>query len=659
MLKLESAAAGNRDYRTDIDGLRGIAVLAVILFHIDSRLVPGGFVGVDIFFVISGYLISLHIFSEIETGRYSLAEFYRRRIKRIAPAMLAVVAVTLLLTQMLFVPDDAEVAAEAALFSLFSLANVYFWRFLDSSYFAPATDEQPFLHLWSLGVEEQFYIIWPLLLMAVYRGRRTRAFVLACLIVAVASFLLGDVLYPRDSSFAYYMLPTRAGELLLGAIAAQWTLRRPADAASTRLAGALAGIGLVLMIGSCYWTSESAPFPGWRAIPPTLGTAMLIVAGHYRSSPATALLRWRPLVLLGVISYSAYLWHWPVLSIPRYFGIEFDGGLGVAAFAATIALAWLSYRYIEQPARRATLPFAKIAWRQYAAPAGVLAVLAVAARLSDGYGPRVLVPGLRDRLAAAEIETQAAFESPYVCQRVQVSQPDLLDPDCVVGVADPPDTRIILWGDSNASHYVGMLGAFARREGYAFRNVAAAGCPPVLRDMEKVTNPSKLAICEASSEVVGDRLPGYSVIWIAADWLTYQRKFPYFMTAFEATVRGLARDGRRVVLIGKSPVIEGYDRRCKQKSVVMPLLKCEYPSVPLSDDVTTVNAQLAAMARRVPGVSYFDANGFLCPNGYCPLEDDSGKLVYFDRSHLSLDASWRLGERIAASGVPGPFRRYE
>jgi peptidoglycan/LPS O-acetylase OafA/YrhL len=140
-----SSPADAQDYRTDIDGLRGVAVLSVILFHIDARLLPGGFVGVDIFFVISGYLISLHIFREIEAGQFSLAEFYRRRIKRIAPAMLAVVAVTLALTQTLFVPDDAEVAAEAAFFSLFSLANVYFWKFLDVSYFAASTDEQPFL----------------------------------------------------------------------------------------------------------------------------------------------------------------------------------------------------------------------------------------------------------------------------------------------------------------------------------------------------------------------------------------------------------------------------------------------------------------------------------------------------------------------------------
>jgi peptidoglycan/LPS O-acetylase OafA/YrhL len=650
-------AAEGKDYRVDIDGLRGIAVLSVILFHIDSRLLPGGFVGVDIFFVISGYLISLHIFSEIEAGRFSLAEFYRRRIKRIAPAMLAVVAATLLLTQTLFVPDDAEVAAEAAFFSLFSLANVYFWLFLDGSYFAASTDEQPLLHLWSLGVEEQFYIIWPLLLMAFYRGRKASGFILVCAIVAVASFVLGDALYPHDPSFVFYMLPTRAGELLLGALAAQLILRRPTDGSINVHAVWVSTIGAALVIGSCFWTQETKPFPGWRAIPPTLGSAMLIVAGHYRATVVTRMLCWKPLVWLGVVSYSAYLWHWPILAIPRYFGVEFGIALGAAAFVATVSLAWLSYRYIEVPARRSRLSFTRVAWRQYAAPAGLLAVLCIAAKVTDGYGPRLLFPTLGSRLAAAELETQPAFESDYICQRPEVREEHLVDPKCIVGHLTSEDPKIILWGDSNASHYVGMLGAFAENERYSFRNVEAMGCPPVLHDMARIVPANKLQACSASAAAVATHLFDYSVVWIAADWRTYDRISTHFVDAFEATVREIARDGRRVVILGKAPVIAGYDRRCRQKAVTMPFLECEYPDVPLPEDVVRINARLANIARAIPGVSYFDANTYLCPNGICPLNDEVGRLIYYDPTHISLDASWRLGARILDIGVPEPFRR--
>lgn len=649
-------AAESKDYRVDIDGLRGVAVLSVILFHIDSRLLPGGFVGVDIFFVISGYLISLHIFSEIEAGRFSLAEFYRRRIKRIAPAMLTVVAVTLALSQALFVPDDAEVAAEAAFFSLLSLANVYFWLFLDGSYFAASTDEQPFLHLWSLGVEEQFYIIWPLVLMVFYRGRDASRFLLVCAIVAAASFLLGDVLYPRDPSFVFYMLPTRAGELLLGALAAQMILRRPADRRVGSLATWMATIGAVLVIGACFWTPETEPFPGWRAIPPTLGSALLIVSGHYRATVVRRMLCWKPLVLLGVISYSAYLWHWPILAIPRYFGVEFGPSLGAAAFVGTLAMAWLSYRFIEVPGRRTRLSFRQVAWRQYVAPAGLLAAACVAAKVTDGYGPRLLVPKLADRLAAAEMETQPAFESDYICQRQEITQEHLVDPKCIVGHRTTNEPGIILWGDSNASHYVGMLATFAESEGYSFRNIEAMGCPPVLHDMAKIVPANKLQACSASAAAVSTHLMKYSVVWIAADWRTYDRISTHFVGAFEATVRDIARDGRRVVIVGKAPVIAGYDRRCRQKAVTMPFLECRYPDVALPEDVVRINARMANIAQSIPGVSYFDANRILCPNGICPLIDESGRLIYYDPTHISLDASWRLGARILAGGVPEPFR---
>jgi peptidoglycan/LPS O-acetylase OafA/YrhL len=162
-------AQNYNNYRSDIDGLRAIAVLSVILFHINAKLIPGGFVGVDIFFVISGYLITLHILRDLKKDKFSIVEFYQRRVKRIAPAMLAVVLVSTVLAQLILRPSDAEKVAESGLWSLLSMANVYFWLFQDTSYFAAASNEILLLHLWSLGVEEQFYIFWPLILLATYR----------------------------------------------------------------------------------------------------------------------------------------------------------------------------------------------------------------------------------------------------------------------------------------------------------------------------------------------------------------------------------------------------------------------------------------------------------------------------------------------------------
>src|SRR5258705_5126811 len=206
------------NYRREIDGLRAIAVLSVILFHIDKSALPGGFAGVDIFFVISGFLITGNIAKEVEDRRFSLIDFYRRRVKRIAPVLMLVIAVTLATSQILLLPEDARETAKSAVWSLLSLANVYFWLYQDTSYFAADSGELPLLHLWSLGVEEQFYLIWPLLLSALYRPRSRKAFIIGAAVFALLSFFLAAELFNTAPAVVYYMLPTRAGALFVGAM---------------------------------------------------------------------------------------------------------------------------------------------------------------------------------------------------------------------------------------------------------------------------------------------------------------------------------------------------------------------------------------------------------------------------------------------------------
>ena len=291
------------EYRPDIDGLRAIAVLSVMLFHARDTALPGGFVGVDIFFVISGYLISKHIATEADAGRFSLAEFYRRRIRRIAPMMLTVVAATLAVALVVMTPEDATTVAKAAVWSVASLANLHFWRDLDTGYFTDSSAEAPLLHLWSLGVEEQFYILWPLLLAVAVRRMRTRWLLTAMAGLAALSFAAAAAIFPHDPMFAYYMLPTRAGELLLGALVGVASARNqlaPAPAMG-RLAGTT---GLLLIAGSLWMIDRHDPFPGWLAVPPTLGAALVILAGEGRHARTLPGLSSPPMVVIGKVSYS-------------------------------------------------------------------------------------------------------------------------------------------------------------------------------------------------------------------------------------------------------------------------------------------------------------------------------------------------------------------
>lgn len=261
-----SARSNATKYRADIDGLRAVAVLSVVLFHIWPGSLPGGFVGVDVFFVISGYLITTRIVEELGRDDFSLLNFYGRRAKRIAPAMLVVVAVTSITAKMIMLPDDATAVAKSAVSSVASLANVYFWRGLDASYFAAQDRDVPLLHLWSLGVEEQYYLLWPLLLILLARVRKTPAFVVAIALIASASFALGEMLFARDPSFVYYMLPTRAGELLVGALACN-AVMGGLEITTSRARTAIGLVGFLLLAASLATLSEHSVFPEYTRFP--------------------------------------------------------------------------------------------------------------------------------------------------------------------------------------------------------------------------------------------------------------------------------------------------------------------------------------------------------------------------------------------------------
>ncbi len=642
-------------YRPDIDGLRAIAVLSVIVFHIDKAWVPGGFVGVDMFFVISGYLISLNLFNEQQAGRFSLLDFYRRRVKRIAPAMLVVVAATLLAAHVLLLPEDTERAAESALWSVLSLANAYFWTHQDTSYFAAASSELPLLHLWSLGVEEQFYVLWPLLLLAVRGAARGWGFALAIGMIALGSFWLAQDLYEPAPLFAYYMLPTRAGELLLGALLAFATFRKVPDRLPARWDLRLAVAGLGLLAFSLAFVTEASVFPGWLSLPPTMGTALLILAGRSADNPISGGLACRPLVWVGLVSYSAYLWHWPLLAFYRYGHTQIGSAAALSLFLLTFACAYLTYRYVETPARRSKATAPRVIWNQYALPAGALAIAALAGMYLDGYGLRWMTD-YRAEVTALRRQARPANTYDYVCQVQSLSASDARRAPCVIGdPARASDT--LLWGDSNAAHYVGMVGAFAQVGGFRFRNLEIGACPPLDRDPTPFVQPRRLADCRRASALASQLVGPYHTLIISADWPSYQARSGRFLEEFFDSVRALTQQGKRVIIIGKIPAIPGYDRRCREKALGYPGLDCPRVTAVPSEGVVAVNARLKQFAEHTPQVSYFDPTRFLCPDGVCEALNEQGEPRYYDTNHLTIPMSWKLGWSILRrEGLPAVFR---
>ncbi len=296
----------NLHYRPDVDGLRAVAVLAVLAFHAGGFPTPGGFVGVDVFFVISGYLISSLIMKQIAAGTFSITSFYERRIRRILPALTVMLAFTCVLAYLYLLPTELKNFADSLLAANFSASNFYFWQ--HSDYFVSPLSN-PLLHTWSLAVEEQFYIVFPLLLYVLYRWWPGRVKIVVAVLAALSLAVSGYGAY-HDSVTTFYMLPTRAWELLIGTLLAMKLLPE----LRTSIGRNLASITGILLIGCAILLfTKATPFPGLAALPPCVGAALIIWSGESGMSVVNSALSLRPVVFIGLISYSLYLFHWPII----------------------------------------------------------------------------------------------------------------------------------------------------------------------------------------------------------------------------------------------------------------------------------------------------------------------------------------------------------
>jgi peptidoglycan/LPS O-acetylase OafA/YrhL len=353
-------------HRPEIDGLRALAVIPVILFH--ARIAPfwGGFIGVDVFFVISGFLITTIIIEALEREKFSFFEFYSRRVRRILPVLVFVVLVTISAAWLIMLPEDFKQFAESVgAVGAFSSNLLFWWK---SGYFAASTENKPLLHTWSLAVEEQYYIVFPLLLLAVWRLRHRRvALVLAS--VFAASLVLSQWTAHAHPDFDFYLAPTRAWELMIGSLAALWVHRF-----GLRPNSVLGLIGLAMIVASVFIFDSQTPFPSLYALLPTVGaTAVLMCADG--STPVGRLLSMRAPVMIGLISYSAYLWHQPIFALIRIALRGAPSPLTMLALSvAILGLAYLSWRFIEQPFRKARWPARKVVAAGAAASIGLMAL---------------------------------------------------------------------------------------------------------------------------------------------------------------------------------------------------------------------------------------------------------------------------------------------
>ena len=658
---MRSGEVSSEAYRRDIVGLRAVAVLAIVGYHAFPKLLPGGFIGVDAFFVISGFLITRIIADQCDNGRFTWGEFYLRRARRILPAFAVIGLATAGLACWIELPGvyPGQLGISGGALSASALfgANILFAQ--NAGYFSPAPQQSPFLHLWSLGVEEQFYLIWPALIVGLSLRpiRRLRPWLAVALLIA--SLAVAQMLVTKGSNWAFFGLPARAWEFLAGGIISLGVSRLPASAGAANAVGAA---GLVLIAASLALVNEAMPFPGLTAVPICLGAALVLWSGQGIEPGATAILRSAPAVAVGNISYSLYLWHWPILVLAADFAQHTLGPLErLGCVLLSFALAALTWRFIEQPWRRG--PMEK-PWRRLASFFGLLgAVFGVGAVLFFTRGlPGRLSPTAREAMA---LEMRDVNPARGECFN---DLGPLRATGCRIGA--PPsatDYDVLIWGDSHADALTPGVVAWARRRGLSVREAARAGCPPFLDRRIPVYGPVERN-CRASTEQVLTEIganPKLQLIVIVARWPLYRDAPPFYdmnsprvgaasgfaphvndlTPSFRATIDAVStRSKARIVIIGPVPELTFIPPQCvaQARHLHRPEPGCwSAPAdLPLAR-ARPAEAEIRQVLADRPNVRAAFPSADLCSATAC-LSAMDRRLIYFDDDHLSASGARRL-----------------
>ncbi len=621
-------------YLPFVDGLRALSVASVVAYRAFPRTAHGGFIGVDIFFVISGYLITSHIAEELDAGRFSFATFYERRVRRIFPVLALVMASALAFGALVLDPAEYREMALQAASSAGFVSNVLFWW--QAGYFDETAAYKPLQHLWSLAVEEQFYILWPLAL-AFLTARGAAGWKLA-VAVAAASFALNLVLAAYDPAGDFYLLAARAWEVAIGASLALAPDLAPSGARGRE---ALAFGGLALIVLGLKATYATQAFPGYIALLPTLGAALLIAAGSGAFVNRTVL-SFAPVVHLGRISYSAYLWHWPLLAFTRILaGGEVGPPLRWGMIVATVALSLASYRWVERPFRFGAHPHRR-------ALAACAAMAALGLISAFGYARGGLLWPDRSFVAAtyrgdigaeAYLARRDAFppcHAPLFGQMPGREEGGLACRQSVAGAAP----EVLLLGDSHADHlFVGLAEALHGRNVGEF---ARASLP--LSD-----GPEFAALYRALA-----REPNVRVVAISAYWAMRTRGAVDFAARMRESVALLTQAGKTVYVLNDIPAFGIRPSRCKYSARLGLTQICEESLARLAPALKGYEPALRASVEGIANAHFVDTWRMLCDDSACRMTS-GGLLLYRDWSHFNLDGSrWMAKRLIEATGRLAP-----
>ena len=660
-------------YRPEIDGLRAVAVMPVILFHAGFSFFSGGYVGVDVFFVISGYLITSILISEREKGTYTLLGFYERRARRILPALFFVLICTIPFAWRWIPPDPFEDYARSLSYAALFISNIHFLE--KSSYFDVGAEMRPLLHTWSLAVEEQYYLLFPLVLWALGHFARAK-FLLVFLILSALSLGLAEWGWRNYPSENFYFSPSRLWELLAGSICAALLFGREQMRSQW---GAM--LGLLLILGSVVFYDESIPFPSVYTVVPVLGTALIILfAGQ--GTWVARLLSVRGMVGIGLISYSAYLWHQPLLVFARIRSVTEPSLMLTGALALlSLILAYLTWRFIETPFRRRRV----FAGRKPLLTASVVGILAFAGFGTWGDQTKGLPFRVENKLQGQQAEWQSQL---YRIRRTDACTDGESAGEiglCGVYEAEAPTGRVAVLGDSHAQSILPAFEGLAQNADVTVLRGIRAACPPIL-GVYLAQGGAEAVICHNLTQHMANQVITQDIgtVFIASRWSLYasgdysgaetdfalsltpearvetaQDRRDSFEYGLDRTVAFYRDAGIRVVLIRQVPqqwvlpenillqaVLQGLDddeSRAKFRSSFIERARHD-ALVAYADEVLTRTAQ------RHGAETLSLTEEFVVDDAYAWFLDDT--VLYRDSDHLSTDGALRLSPRILEAFGP-------
>jgi len=675
---------GRAPFRPDIEGLRAVAVLLVLAYHARIPGFPGGYIGVDVFYVVSGFLITGLIVRELRaTGRVDLLTFYARRARRLLPAALVVIALTVIASAIVLpplrVPDVAADGAAAALY----VSNIRFAA-QATDYLQAELDPSPLLHFWSLGVEEQFYLFWPaLLLLVAGRGTNIRRIGLVVGIVALLSFALGVIWTDSDAPLAFFLLPARAWELAVGAALAIGVARLSRIPIS--LTPVVVGAGLALIVIGAVIFDTDTPFPGTAALLPVIGTALVIAGGIPQPLNAMSrLVSVRPMRWIGGISYSLYLWHWPLLVLPAAaVGSELPLPARLGLVALTFVLADASRRWIEDPIRHGRVAKLRPSRSLGIALVSSVAVATVSLGLGVTAGPPAVAGSIGNASQSAIVDlnlptslpsTAAATNAPPTPSAEPTLAPtpagpvpaDLVPPlatvrqdlppiyadechaewketappDCVYGRKD--GKTVFLIGDSHAAHWFPTFQRLADEQDWRLVSLTKSACPVADLPVYNGTLKRQYTECDTWRTAVLDRIsrekPAMVVVsdsrigqlWVNGNAVPYTDREDLWATGLERSLDELRKVAGHVVVIGDTPR-PATDAPVCVSGHLDNALAC---ATPLSEAITPAWTATERTVSTETGSTFIDPTAWLCPTVPCPAVIGN-VLVYRDGHHMT------------------------